>query len=237
MKRLLFLAILLFAADPAGTRAAAASHYDRRPPGQVVQDVTAYLSGEGMNSAWHVVASRTVAGKDMGKTPVYQWYLSFYAPAPNGLKLVYQLPNASTFLVPKVTKAHGAEMYYPMSQLEIVGTGEFEQSGVQDVVVQSSAAAADCGLATVAVFGSKNTNGALTVEPRVAITNACALQATIVKNGALRAVQLNGPYYSAKAALCCPTKPKATAKLAYAGGKWSVSPQYFMISASMASHM
>lgn len=237
MKRLFSLALLLLAANSVGVRAATAPQYDRKPPGQIVQDVTAYLSGEGMNSAWHVVTSRTVAGKDLGKTPVYQWYLSFYAPAQSGLKLVYQLPNASGYVVPKVTKAHGAEMFYPMSQLKIVGTGEFEQSGVQDVVVQSSAAAADCGLATVAVFGSKNSNGNLTVDPRVAITNACALQASIVKKGALQAVQLNGPYYSPKAALCCPTKPKATAMLSYSGSKWTVSPQYFLISASMASHM
>jgi hypothetical protein len=237
VKRLFSLAILLLAANSVGARAATAPQYDRQPPGQIVQDVTAYLSGEGMNSAWHVVTSRTLAGKDMGKTPVYQWYLSFYAPAQNGLKLVYRLPNASGFVVPKVTKAHGAQMYYPMSQLKIVGTAELEQSGVQDVVVQSSAAAADCGLATVAVFGSKNASGAPTVEPRVAITNACALKASIVKSGSLQAVQLNGPYYSAKAALCCPTKPNATAKLSYAAGKWNVSPQYFMISASMASHM
>lgn len=235
MKRTLPLTALALTLTIAAAGAATTPAYDKQPPGQVVQDVKAYLSGEGMNSAWHVVTSRTLAGKHMGKEPVYQWYLSFYAPAQNGLKLVYQLPNKSTLLIPKVTKAHGAPMYFPHEDLKIVGTGEFERSGVQDVVVQSHAFAADCGLATVAVFGSK-TGATMSVEPRVTVTNACSLDASIVSNGTSQAVRLTGPYYAKNAALCCPTKPNAFATLSYSKGSWSVKPDYFMISASMASH-
>lgn len=232
MRRYLALAVLVLLANTAAASAATKSAYDKQPPGKVVQDVTAYLTGEGMHSAWHVVASRLMAGKQMGKTPVYQWYLSFYAPSQNGLKLVYQLPQNGSRLVPSVTKAHGAEMYFPVETVKIVGSGELEQSGMQDVVVQSQAFAADCGSATIAVFGARIENAEPIVEPRATITNPCSLSARIVKSGSLQAVQLNGPYYSPKAALCCPTKPHVTAKLSYTGGKWSVNPGYFTMSAS-----
>jgi hypothetical protein len=236
VKRILPMAALLLAVTMAGTSAATTPAYDKQPPGQIVQDVKAYLTGEAMNSAWHVVTSRTLAGKQMGKTPVYQWYLSFYAPAQNGLKLVYRLPNSSTLLIPNVTKAHGAQMYFPHEELKIVGTGELERSGVQDVVVQSHAFAADCGMATVAVFGAKVSGSTTSVDPRVTVTNPCSLTASIVKNGALQAVQLAGPYYAKNAALCCPTKPQATAMLSSSNGGWSVKPNLFTISASLASH-
>jgi hypothetical protein len=236
VKRILALAALALATNTAGAAAATHAAYDKRPPGQIVQDVTAYLSGEAMNSAWHVVTSRTLAGKNMGKTPVYQWYLSFYAPAQDGLKLVYQLPNSSTLLVPKVTKAHGADMYFPIGELKIVGAGELEKTGVQDVVVQSHAFAADCGSSIVAVFGSKMAGAVMGIEPRVTVVNPCALTSSIIKNGAMQAVELAGPYYARNAALCCPTKPRARAMLSFASGKWSVKPNYFMISASLASH-
>lgn len=199
-----------------------------------MQDVTAYLSGEAMNSAWHVVASRVEAGKQMGKTPAYQWYLSFYAPAQNGLKLVYRLPNSSHTILSTVTKAHGAEMYFPVQELKIAGVAELERSGLQDVVVQTHQFAADCGSSIVAVFGA---GANMSVSPRVTVVNPCALSAKVVKKGSSQTVQLAGPYYNAKAPLCCPTKPHATATLRYAGGKWLVSPSYFTISASLASHL
>ena len=209
-------------------------HYDVAPPGQVMQDQVAYLTGEGMHSAWHIVASRKLAGKNMGRTPVYQWYLSFYAPdGDDGGKLVYQMPGKDEELLSRVTKAHGADMYFPQQDVKIVGAAEFEQFGVQDVVVWDHQAGADCGAADVTVFGA-DTRGK--VVQRVHVENGCALAAKIVKHGALSAVQLSGPYYGPKAAMCCPTKPKATAVLAYAHGTWSVKPNYYIISASLAAH-
>ena len=214
--------------------AAFTPHFDVAPPGQVVQKTVAYLTGEAMHSKWYVVASRKLVGKNMGKTPMYQWYLSFYAPDGNdGGKLVYQLPNSSHELLSQVTKAHGAEMYFPMQDLKIVGAAEFERPGVQDVVVWDHQAGADCGLADVTVFGA-DAHGH--VEQRVHTENGCTLEAAIVKSAALSTVQLTGPYYGSNAPLCCPTKPKATALLSYKGGAWGMSPQYFVISASLAAH-
>jgi hypothetical protein len=169
----------------------------------------------------------------MGKTPVYQWYLSFYAPAQNGVKLVYQLPNNSHELLSRITKAHGADLYFPQQDVKVVGAAEFQRPGVQDVVVWDHQAGADCGTADVTVFGA-DANGH--VIQRVHVENGCALQAKIVKRGALSAVQLTGPYYGPKAAMCCPTKPNANALLSYSGGTWSVTPNYYIISASLAAH-
>jgi hypothetical protein len=232
----LFVALAAIALTSAAAVGAvpANPHLDVAPPGQVMQKTVAYLTGEAMNSAWFVVASRQLVGKNMGKTPMYQWYLSFYAPDGNdGGKLVYQLPNSSHELLSQVTKAHGAEMYFPMQDVKIVGAAELEQSGVQDVVVWDHQAGADCGAADVTVFGA-NAKGH--VEQRVHVENGCSLDAKVIKNGALSAVQLNGPYYGPKAPLCCPTKARATAMLAYKNGDWRVSPNYFIISASLAAH-
>lgn len=236
--RVFRLFVTFVALSAAGTLAAppANPHFNIAPPGQVMQKTVAYLTGEGMQSAWYVVASRKLAGKNMGKTPVYQWYLSFYAPDGNGGgKLAYQLPDKEGTLLSRVQKAHGADMYFPMQDLKIVGTGEFEKPGVQDVVIWDHQTGADCGEADVTVFGA---DSSARVVQRVHVENGCDLSAKIVKHGMLSAVQLSGPYYSPSAALCCPTKPKAAALLSYdnVNRTWSMAPKYFTISASLAAH-
>lgn len=224
----------MLALTAAAGSAASKPHYDVAPPGQIVQDTLAYLTGEGMHSAWHIVASRELAGKNMGKTPVYQWYLSFYAPdGEGGGKLVYRLPNKDGELLSRVTKAKGAEMYFPLQDVKIVGAAEFERAGVQDVVVWDHQSGADCGDADVTLFGADAKDG---VVQRVHVQNACSLSTKIVKRGGLSGVELSGPYYGPKAPMCCPTKPKARALLAYSDGRWSVNPNYYIISASLAAH-
>jgi hypothetical protein len=180
-----------------------------------------------------VVTRRKLVGEQMGKELVYQWYVSFYAPAQNGVRLVYQLPNKDGELLSRVTKARGAQLYFPQQDVKIVGAAEFEKFGVQDVVVWDHQSGADCGTADVTVFGA---NDKEQVEQRVHVENGCSLEAKIVKHGALSAVQLTGPYYSPKASMCCPTKPKASAVLSYENGTWSMAPKYFTISASLAAH-
>ncbi|HZZ64086.1 MAG TPA: hypothetical protein VFE17_01180 [Candidatus Baltobacteraceae bacterium] len=207
--------------------------FDKNPPGTIVQDVVGYLSGEGMNSAWRIVVSRQMVGRQMGKDPAYQYYISFYAPASRGYRLAYQLPNGSGVLLSRVRKAHGAQLYFPYQSVHIVGTGEFEQSGVQDVVIASKEFAADCGTADVTVFGA---DSHLNVEQRVHVSNSCQLQAAIVGSGDRNSVRLTGPYYNSTAAMCCPTKPRAYATLAYKHGAWQVNPNYYIISASLAAH-
>jgi len=222
------LSLVLLTACASANAAMQAPKYNNPPPGVVVQDVVSYLSGEAMNSKWHVVSSRVAVGKENGKQVAYQWYVSIYAPAAKGWTLAYRAPGAGTTLLSKVTKARGAQLYFPMQSVKIIGTGELEQSGIQDAVVQIHESAADCGSSTVAVFGAGSS-----MKPRVrtAVQNGCGLEASIVKYGQMQAVQLTGPYYGPKAAMCCPTKPKATAKLTNWGAirGWSVTPDYYRI--------
>jgi hypothetical protein len=231
MKPLLSGLSLVLLAACASAGAATPPKYNKPPPGTVVQDVVTYLSGEGMSSQWHVVSSRVAVGRQNGKQIAYQWYVSIYAPVGNGWNLAYRTPGGGTTLLSKVTKSNGAQLYFPMQSVKIVGGAELEQPAVQDAVVQVHEAAADCGSSTVAVFGASRSMNA---GVRVAVQNGCDLQASIVKYGQMQAVQLAGPYYGPKAAMCCPTKPKASAKLTYSGQirGWSITPPYFKVSKS-----
>ncbi len=223
------LSLVLLAA--CASASAASPKYNMPPPGTVVQDVVTYLSGEGMSSRWHIVSSRVAVGRENGKQIAYQWYLSIYAPVGNGWNLKYRSPGRGTTLLSKVTKANGAQLYFPMQSVKIVGGAELEQPTVLDAVVQVHEAAADCGSSTVALLGA---NRSFNVGVHVAVQNGCDLQASIVKYGQMQAVQLAGPYYGPKAAMCCPTKPKATSKLTYSGQirGWSITPPYFKVSKS-----
>jgi hypothetical protein len=224
---------LLLSLLTAPTAAATRAHFDKQPPGTIVQDTIAYLSGEAMNSRWHVVTSKKLIGSQMGKEPAFQWYVSFYAPAQDAGKLVFQLPNRDGLLLSRVKKAHGAQLYFPRQSARIVGVGEFERPGVQQIVLQTRESAADCGVSDVTVFG---TNNQMQIGPHVHVGNSCELQARILKQGDGNVIQLSGPYYKGNAPLCCPTKPRVTAILSYRNGNWTVKPSYFIISASMAEH-
>ena len=183
-----------------------------------MQDVVAYLSGEGMNSQWHVVTSREGA----------QWYLSIYSPHDEcGVwHLAYRSPGAQPELLPKVQRAPGTEMYFPHEDAGVIGAAELEEMGVQDVVVRTHLTGADCGTASVTVLGS---DGSMRVRMRAQVTNFCDLRASIAGSAGLKHLELAGPYYAPKDALCCPTKPRARATLAYANNAWRISPAYFTL--------
>jgi hypothetical protein len=222
------LSLVLLTACASASAAMQSPKFNNPPPGATVQDVVVYLSGEGMSSQWHVVSSRVAVGKQNGTQAAYQWYVSIYAPVGNGWNLKYRSPGGGTTLLSKVTKARGAQLYFPMQSVKIVGGAELEQAAVQDAVVQIHESAADCGSSTVAIIGlTKNFQPTI----RTTVENGCDLQASIVKYGQMQAVQLIGPYYGPKAAMCCPTKNKATAKLTYSGQirGWNVTPNYFKL--------
>lgn len=191
------------------------------PPGSVARAESVAFNGSS-SDRWEAVISKKSLGSGSGRT-FYQWYLSIYQLRRGSYRLRYQTPNNGGPLS-HVTQASGAKMWFPVQDVKIVGAAPLMQRRVQMLVVQSHEMAADCGSATVTVFGTKPGGG---VGPVATITNYCDLTARIGADGS--SLQLTGPYYAANAALCCPTKPKVTAVLRYSDGKWSVSPNYFKV--------
>ncbi|MHB8141631.1 MAG: hypothetical protein ACYDHD_10370 [Vulcanimicrobiaceae bacterium] len=196
------------------------------PPGTVVTSKVVYLAGEAMHSQWRAVLSKRRLGAAYGQT-FYQWYLSIYAISGATYHLRYQSPRDGAPL-DRVTKADGSPaMWLPVQDASIVGAAELMQPGVQQLVFQSHQTGADCGTANITIFTADGKTGK--VVPAVSIENSCELNATIVHGKRGDAVQLTGPYYSPSAALCCPTKPKATATLRYRNGAWVETPKYFTL--------
>ena len=203
---------------------AALPHLLPAPPGIPVQQQTVYLSGDGMSSRWTAVVSKKLAGRMMGKTPVYQWYLSIYSPpAGDVARLAFQSPGGSPLLA-TVQKARGAAMYFPFQDLKLIGAAQLERPDGDDLVVAFHESGADCGAASVAVLGA---DAQMHVHVRKQVTNYCSLDAAIVRDGALSAVRLTGPYYTARSPVCCPAKAKAGAVLRYRAGAWRVTPGIF----------
>lgn len=219
VRRYLIAAALVFC----GAAPAALPRLQPSPPGDVVQRQTVYLSGEGMSSRWTAVLSKRLAGRTSTQA-MYQWYLSIYAP-PEGevAKLAMRAPGTSS-LLSKVTRTPDGQMYFPFQSAAITGAAELERAGVQDLVFTSHESGADCGGATVTILGAGR-NGR--VETRAQFTNYCSLEARIVRDGSLQAVQLRGPYYKANSPVCCPAKPSASAILRYRGGRWVLTPAIF----------
>ena len=189
-----FLALGLFAAAPS-------SSFD--------------LAGNG--TKWHAAVSSTPVGHGDGRT-FSQWTISIY----HGEKLAYQSPRDGGPLT-TVTKANGADMWFPAQSASIVGAAALMGDSSQQLVVQSHETGADCGSATVTVFRYDKTTGK--VVPAVTVQNGCDLTAKI--SGKI--VELSGPYYGPKAAMCCPTRPHATATLVYRKGKWEEAPRYYTL--------
>ena len=92
---------------------------------------------------------------------------------------------------------------------------------IQQLVVTVQSSAADCGTQTAYVLGMS----AGKIVRRAAWVNACSLNATFGPHG--NSITLSGPYYSAAAALCCPTKPRAASTIRFTRGKWVQTPVYF----------
>lgn len=221
----LFAAVLLVV--PASAEEPPHSAFSPASPGTVVQNQLVYLGGEAMHSQWRAIASKKLAGSASG-TSFYQWYLSIYAIDGTTYRLKYQSPANGGPLSTVTQAAGGEKMWFPLQTMRIVGSAELMRAAVQQLVVQSHETGADCGTATVTVF---TTDAKGNVVPAVSLSNGCDLRATIAHgHGSVRdSIVLSGPYYSATAALCCPTKPKATAVLSYRNGKWVETPKYYAL--------
>jgi hypothetical protein len=191
------------------------------PPGTIVHSQSVSFNGSS-SDRWEAIASKKFVGSGNGQT-FYQWYLSVYQLRRGAYRLRYESPDNGGPLS-RVAQANGAKMWFPIQDLKIVGAAPLIQKAVQLLVVQSHEMAADCGSATVTVFGTKP--GGI-VGPIATATNFCDLSAKISADGT--SLELSGPYYATNAPLCCPTKPHASAVLRYVDGKWTQSPNYFKL--------
>jgi hypothetical protein len=230
MKRILTIVVAMVAAASIAAIATAEepphTTFAPAPPGSVVQSQLTYIAGQAMHSQWRGVLSKAAVGKGNGET-FYQWYLSLYRIDGTTYKLQWQSPkDGGPF--DKVEKAHGANMWFPRQGGSIVGSAPLMGPGAEELVVATHQQGADCGTARVDVLffdaAMQQVMTALTVE------NGCDLSAKIVKgaNGTAT-LQMTGPYYAKNAALCCPTKAKATATFAFKNGSWKETPNYFKI--------
>jgi hypothetical protein len=222
VRRHLAFALAFAAAACLAASAAEPPHYtfSPPPPGTIVQSLLFYPAGEGMQSQWRAVASRVHLGGS-----AYQWYLSIYAIDNDRAeyRLHYRSPGDGP-LLSRVTRVRGGP-WLPLQSLHVAGAAEIERTGVQDLVVQTHEASADCGSGTVAIFIYDWSRQR--VRPAVTVTNNCALAGRIVHGRAGYDVELIGPYYAANAPMCCPTKTRAVAHLRYARGRWIETPSYF----------
>jgi hypothetical protein len=199
--------------------------YAPPPPGTVVQSRVVYLAGEAMHSQWRAVLSKRPVGRNAGTT-FYQWALSLYSIDGTTYRLRYRSPRDGAPFT-RVTKAHGAPLWFPVADASIAGVGELMGPGAQQLVVASHEAAADCGMARVDVFFY---DAAMQMVMRtLSVENPCGLSAHLIHDARGTALTVTGPYYAPNAALCCPTKNRATAIFRFANGRWTQSPRYFKI--------
>jgi hypothetical protein len=219
------LATLLALAASAGAEEPPNYTFEPKPPGTIVQSQLVYLAGETMHSQWRAVLSKAPVGS-AGNRTFYQWYLSIYQIGGTTYRLRYRSPRR-TIPFSTVTKAAGANMWFPIQDGSIAGVGELMGAGAQEVVVASHEAGADCGTARVDVFFQDAAMNA--IMPTLSVTNYCSLSAKVVNDASGVSLAITGPYYAANAPVCCPTKPKVTAIFRFHGGTWSQTPRYFTI--------
>jgi hypothetical protein len=82
-------------------------------------------------------------------------------------------------------------------------------------------AGADCGSSSIPVIGL----GGGSPRMLVSVSNFCELGFTV----AGKSLVLTGPAYKSTDPLCCPSTPKASAKLTYQNGAWKLAPHYFRL--------
>ena len=173
-------------------------------------------------AAWHADLEKTAVGHNAATT-FYQWSLSIRDPRG---RVVYDSPKDGAPFA-RVEKAQGADLWFPVAQASMPGAARFMGGDAQQLVVVDREAAADCGSARVDVFFY---DAAMqTIMPTLSVTNSCDLSAAIVHEKGGDALAVSGPYYSAKAALCCPTKNHVTAIFRFHNGRWSQTPRYFTV--------
>jgi hypothetical protein len=185
-----------------------------------------------MHSQWRGVLSKKLAGTSAGMS-FYQWYVSIYAINDTTYQLKYQSPgNGGPF--DKLERTSDASMWFPAQSGSIVGAAQLMGQGIEQLVVSTHQAGADCGSADITIFTYDPKKQK--VVPAATLQNGCDLSVKIVHSANGDTLTLTGPYYNEHAPMCCPTKPKATATLSYVNGKWVEKPNYYKLYPSAFPH-
>lgn len=199
--------------------------FSPQPPGTIQSSQLVYLAGQSMHSQWRGVLSKKLVGTSAGMS-FYQWYVSIYQIGGTVYQLRYQSPrNGGPF--ERLERTSDASMWFPSQSGEIVGAAQLMGPGIEQLVVSTHQAGADCGSADITIFAYDLKTQK--VVPAASIENGCDLSAKIVHSTKGDTLVLSGPYYNATAPMCCPTKPKASATLSYANGSWVMKPSYFKL--------
>ncbi len=194
------------------------------PVRRVVATRNVDFAGPG-EAPWPVSVTTELLGRD-GSRSFEQWRIEVARPKALGGGIAYRSPGTDA-LLDRVEKAHGANLWFPNQEAQLLGVGRFLPGQRRQLLVRVYQSAADCGSATVALLGlsGKRWN----VGRLVSIENACSLDVRIVQRTGGDELLLSGPYYAANAALCCPTKAHAAARLSYRDGRWLERPQLFRL--------
>jgi hypothetical protein len=170
---------------------------------------------------YQTVVTVTTLQKPAATTPeVEQPAVTIYKITPGGRQKIWTAPPS---VIPKVQRVSSSPMGWLPLQL-IVGPltpAPLLPEREPQVVFTVHQASADCGTTDVPVIGLGNGS------PRVLATveNFCALAFTV--SG--KTLVLTGPGYKSTDPLCCPSMPKAVARLGYYNGAWKLVPHYFKL--------
>ena len=174
---------------------------------------------------WPVRVTTEILGRD-GSRAFEQWRIEVDRPKALGGGSAYRSPGTDA-LLDRVEKAHGANLWFPNQEAQLLGVGRFLPGRRRQLLVRVYQSAADCGSVTVALLGLRGKGW--NVGRLVSIENACSLDVKIERRAGGDELLLAGPYYAENAALCCPTKARAEARLFYRNGRWIERPQLFRV--------
>ncbi len=177
------------------------------------------------NGEWSARVTTETLGRDASRS-FKQWRIEIERPQRLGGGIAYRTPGTDT-LLDTLEKAHGANLWFPNQEAQLLGVGRFLPGERRQLVVRVYQSGADCGSVTVALLGLRGNAGS--IGRLISIENACSLDVKIQRSPTGDGLLLSGPYYAENAALCCPTKAHAEARLLYRGGRWIERPRLFKI--------
>ncbi len=177
------------------------------------------------HGTWLAQVESVVLGRDASRS-FKQWSIAIARPRSLGGGLAYRSPGTDT-LLDRVERAHGANLWFPNQEAQLIGVGRFLPGVRRQLLVRVYQSGADCGSVTIALLGLRGRGGS--VGRLVSVENVCSLDVKILRSAQGDALLLSGPYYAENAPQCCPTRAHAEARLRYRSGHWIERPRLFQL--------